>query len=317
MNLSTYDFDLERFNYNKNNLTNFLNNHKMDGIELLNPIDFKGKTISHELVKGIHLKYYPDWLHFWNNNTNVLLKQFKDWDTVEKYYGGKDRSIMIEHYRNEIKMANKLKVKYMVFHASHVDERHSFNYNFTYTDEEVIDAAADLLNEVFKGIHSNIPLLFENVWWPGFTMLSYDNALRLLNKVNYPNKGFMLDTGHLMNSNLNLRSESDGVNFIIDTVKNLRELKNLIKGIHLNCSLSGQYVLETINSTRGKEYTLPPLSEKMFMHVFNIDKHRPFTNSCVKKILDFVKPEYVIYELIASSLQELEEYIEIQDKACL
>lgn len=317
MNLSTYNYDVERFDCNKNNIINFLKKHKMNGIELLHPIGLDENIIPCNLVKGVHLKYYPTWLDFWNNNTQELLKQFKSLDVIEKYYGGTNREIMIEHYKKEIKMADKIGAEYAVLHVSHVQEKHVFNYDFTYTDEEIIDAASDLINEVFKGMDTNIKLLFENEWWPGFTMLSYENAYRLLDKVNYSNKGFVLDTSHLMNTNLNLKSEKQGIEYIINTVKNLGELKNLIKGIHLNCSLSGEYVMKKINSTRGKEFTFPPMSEEIFMHVFNIDSHKPFTDTCVKKLLDFIKPEYLVYELVASYIGELEKYIETQDAACL
>ena len=120
-----------------------------------------------------------------------------------------------------------------------------------------------------------------------------------------------------MNTNLHLKSEEQGIEYIINTVKNLGELKKIIKGIHLNCSLSGEYVMEKINNTRGKEFTLLPMSEEICTHVFNIDNHKPFTETCVKKLLDFIKPEYLVYELIASSIGELEQYIETQDAACL
>lgn len=317
MNLSTYNYDVERFHCNKNNIINFLKKHKMNGIELLNPIGLEKNIIPYNLVKGVHLKYYPTWLDFWNNDTEELLKQFKSLDIIKKYYGGTNRKVMIEHYKKEIEMADKIGAEYAVLHVAHVQEKHVFNYDFTYTDEEIIDAASDLINEVFKNMDTNIKLLFENEWWPGFTMLSYENTYRLLDKVNYPNKGFVLDTSHLMNTNLYLKSEKQGIEYIIDTVKNLGELKKLIKGIHLNCSLSGEYVMEKIKNTRGKEFTLPPMSEKIFTHVFNIDSHKPFTDICVKKLLDFIKPEYLVYELTASCIEELDRYINTQDAACL
>ncbi len=317
MNLSTYNYDVERFDCSKHNLVNFLRKNKMDGIELLHPIGFKENIIPAEVVKGVHLKYYPTWLDFWNNNTQELLKQFKSLGIIEKYYGGIDRQIMIEHYKKEIRKANEINAEYVVFHVAHVQEKHTYDYDFTYTDEEVIDAAADLINEVFDGIETNVKLLFENVWWPGFTMLSYNNACRLLNEVKYSNKGFMLDTAHLMNTNLQLKSEKQGIEYIINTIKNLGELKDLIKGIHLNCSLSGEYVMKKINSTRGKEFNLNPMDEEVFMHVFNIDNHKPFKDTSVKKLIDFIKPEYIVYEFVANSIKELEEYIQTQDVACL
>ncbi len=315
INFSTYNYDLEKFHYDSQNITRFLERHTMDGIELLNPIAWKKDILPSKIVKGIHLKYYPTWLDFWNNNKVAMLKQFKSMDVVEKYYGGIQRKIIIEHYRKEIEMASKIGAEYVVFHVAHVEVEHTYDYNFTYSDYEIIDAAAEVINEVFEKLDTNIKLLFENVWWPGFTMLDKSMAVRLLDKVKYANKGFMLDTSHLMNTNLYLKDEKQGIEYIINTINNLGELKSLIKGIHLNCSLSGEYVREQINNRKTKEFTLNPMSEEVFMHVFNIDRHKPFTDNSVKKIIELINPKYLVYELIASSLTELEEYIEVQDKA--
>lgn len=52
----------------------------------------------------------------------------------------------------------------------------------------------------------------------------------------------MLDTGHLMNTNPELQTEQDGIEYILKTVKALGEDRKLIRGLHLNCSLSGDYV---------------------------------------------------------------------------
>lgn len=315
INLSTYNFDLERFNYDSEKITNFLEKNHMDGIELLNPIGWKEEIIPKKIVKGAHLRNYPTWLHFWNNDKDSLLKEFKSMELVEKYYGGSDRKAIIEYYKKEIEMASRIGLKYVVFHVSHVEVEHIYKYNFTYSDEEVIDAAAELINEVFRDIDTDVELLFENLWWPGLTMLSKDMALRLLDKVEYQNKGFMLDTGHLMNTNVYLKNEKQGIEYIIDTIDNLGELRKYIKGIHLHCSLSGEYVMEQINNNKAKEITFSPISEEVFMHVFNIDNHKPFTDSSAKNIIEFIKPKYLVYELISNSIIELEEYIKIQNKA--
>ena len=44
-------------------------------------------------------------------------------------------------------------------------------------------------------------------------MLDKNTALTLLEKVNYENKGFMLDTGHLMNTNHYIENEEFGVKY--------------------------------------------------------------------------------------------------------
>ncbi|MDW8801143.1 TIM barrel protein [Clostridium sp. A1-XYC3] len=316
INLSTYDYDLEKFNFDSKQIMDFLEKHKMDGVELLNPVTWEESILPKKIVRGVHLKYYPTWLDFWNGNKKELLNQFKTKDMVKQYYLGNSREVMIRHYRKEIETATKVGAEYVVFHVAHVETEHTYDYKFTYSDNEVVHASIDLINEVFNGINTNVKLLFENMWWPGFTMLDKKIALELLDKVQYKNKGFMLDTSHLMNTNLYLKDEEEAVEYIINSVRNLGELKKLINGIHLSCSLSGDYVRYQIekNEKKDKEFSLNPISDELFMHVFRIDPHRPFTDKYVKKLIEFINPQYLVYELITNSMEQLEEYIETQDK---
>ncbi|MBI6871873.1 TIM barrel protein [Clostridium aciditolerans] len=315
INLSTYEYDIARFNYDINQLTSFLEKYDIDGVELLNPINWNENFLPKKVVKGIHLRYYPVWLDFWKDNRSELLRQFKNKDTIEEIYGGINKETIIEHYKKEIDVANKMGAEYVVFHVSHVQLEHVFNYNFTYSDCEVIDAAAELINEVFKDLNTNVKLLFENLWWPGLTMLDKNMAARLLDKVQYSNKGFMLDTAHLMNTNLQLKDERQAVTYLLNTINNLGELKPFIKGLHLNCSLSGKYVIEQMNNKIDmcKDTSFNEMLEKVFSHVSNIDRHEPFTDECVKDLIEYIKPEYFVYEFITSSLEQLEEYIKTQN----
>lgn len=316
INLSTYEYDLKRFNSDSQQLTSFLKKHNIDGIELLNPIMWDEQFLPKEIIQGIHLRYYPVCLDFFKDNKSELLRQFKNVDTIKKIYGGINREAVIEHYKKEIEVVNKIGAEYVVFHVSHVQLEHVFNYNFTYSDCEVIDATAELINEVFKDINTNVKLLFENLWWPGLTLKDKDMAARLLDKVKYSNKGFMLDTAHLMNTNFDLQDEKQAVKYLLKTINDLGELKTFIKGVHLNSSLSGKYVIEQMNKKKDmfKDMSFNEMSEKAFMHVSNIDRHKPFTDKCVKALIEYIKPEYLVYEFITSSLEQLGEYIKTQNE---
>jgi len=306
---------MDRFHCNSSEITNLLVKHNIDGIELLNSLVWDDNIIPSSIVRGVHLKYFPTWLDFWNNNKNELLRQFGSMEQVNNYYGGTNREILINHYIQEIKQADKIGAEYVVFHVAHSQVEHAYTYDFTYNDEEVIDATSELLNEVFKGLNTNIKLLFENLWIPGLTMLNKDMLLRLLEKVQYFNKGFMLDTGHLMNTNFDLTNEKEGIQYILDTINNLGELKTFIKGIHLNCSLSGEYVKNQIEANNKSKLPFNEMNENVYSHIMKIDMHKPFTDNYAKSLIDFIEPEYVVYEFITTSLEELGEYIEIQDKA--
>ncbi len=315
VNMSTYDQDLKRFNYSSKTMSSFLRKCELDGIEMLNPIMWKEESIPQKEIKGVHLKYYPIWLDFWKENKEEVLRQFKTMDKAKQYYGGTTRKAIIEHYKKEIEIATEIKAEYVVFHVSHIELEHAYNYNFTYSDSEVIDATIELVNEIFKDLDTDIMLLFENLWWPGLTLLDKKMVLRLFEGVKYRNKGIMLDTAHLMNTNLYLKDEREGIEYLVKTIENLGELKYLIKGIHLNSSLSGGYVLKEITRNRLEKPTFEEMNSNILKHIINIDCHKPFHHKDIVKVINMVNPQYVVYEFITSSVEQLEEYIAIQHRA--
>lgn len=316
VNLSSFEYDTDRFN-NRNNLINFIDKHNLNGIELLNPLSRDRNVIPDEIIKGVHLRYYPAWLDFWRGDEEALIKQFENVENINSYYEGSGREDIIDYLKREVEAANNIGAHYAVFHVSHAQLEHVFNYKFSYSDIEVIDASAEFVNEIFKGLNTNIKLLFENLWWPGLTMLDRNMADRLLSRVDYKNKGFMLDTGHLMNTNLTLGNEIEAIDYVVNTVKNLGELGKMIKGLHLNFSLSGQYVTDNVINKKFYPGDLTPakMNDSIYKHITSIDMHDPFTDNYARKIIREIEPEYLIYEFVSNSLEELEDYIEIQNTA--
>lgn len=115
-----------------------------------------------------------------------------------------------------------------------------------------------------------------------------------------------------MNTNFNIKDEKQGIQYILDTISNLGKTKSFIKGIHLNCSLPGEYVMEEIKKLSNCELIYDEIKESVPFHVMKVDMHKPFTDGYVN--IEFIKPEYVVYEFITRSLEEFEEYISIQNK---
>lgn len=317
VNLSSFEYDTGRFNYNRDNLISFLERYDLDGIELLNPLTMDKNIIPEEIVKGIHLRYYPAWIDFWKENRSELIRQFGSFENVVSYYGGRKREDIVDYLRKEILCADEMGAEYAVFHISHAQMEHVFNYKFTYSDREVIDASAEFVNGIFKGLDTKIKLLFENLWWPGLTLLDREMAYRLLERVEYKNKGFMLDTGHLMNTNIKLENEKQAIDYVLETVDNLGELGKLIKGLHLNLSISGRYVTDNVinKEYHPQELTISKMNENIYGHISSIDMHSPFTGNDVRKIIERIEPDYLVYEFVTNSLDELERNIMVQDRA--
>ena len=82
------------------------------------------------------------------------------------------------------------------------------------SDEEVVLAASEWINEAVSRVDIGYDFLLENLWWPGFKMTSPKITGLMLDKINYPKKGIMLDTGHLLHTNLILEDENQGMEYI-------------------------------------------------------------------------------------------------------
>ena len=314
-NLSNHETDLAKFICDKAVLEDFVRRHGFNGIELIQSGEWKESEIPSVLVKGMHMRFWPLWLDFWAGREKELLDQFGSMETVSQYYGGIDRSALVSWYKKEIRIAAKLNVEYVVFHISNVLPEHCFSYKFTYTDNEVTEAGIELLNEVMDGEDCRFRLLVENLWWPGLNFMNNTVTHRLIEGIKYQNKGFMLDISHIMNTNLELQSEDEAVEYILRKLTDMGSLAGLIKGIHLNSSLTGAYVKSQFNNDSillEKDFYKRYFDS--YTHVLKIDRHVPFESASIKKVLEFVNPEFLVYEFLTDNINLLEQYVKAQNK---
>jgi hypothetical protein len=315
MNISNHSYDLDRFSGDCTKIQGFLDRHNLQGLEMIQTSQWNKEVLPPCMIYGLHMRFWPIWLDLWRNNKAELMRQFGDADSYIHYYGGGSRDAIMEYYRNEIKTACDMDADYVVFHVSHLQLEHCYNYRFTYNDDEIIEAFIEMINELLDGIPAEFELLLENQWWPGLTLLDKNIANRLMRDIHYKNKGFMLDIGHLMNTNIELTSEVEAVSYILNMLENLEELASCIKGIHLNSSLSGEYVKSQL-----KENCYDPEESffnrycKVLEHISKIDMHIPFAHPSIKKVIDFVNPKYLVYEFLTESFGELERYVMEQNR---
>ncbi|MEL7564897.1 MAG: TIM barrel protein [Dehalobacterium sp.] len=318
-NIASSSRYLKWFNGDWNQIADFVKRNRLHGIELIIHHDQPDLTlIPPDLVQGLHLTYWPVCLDFLRQDKSALLKQFNNQENIHMYYEGNTPQCMVEHYRKELRIAEELKVKYVVFHVSHVELAHIYNWNFTYHDREVLDAFAELINEVFQDEDGEITLLCENLWWPGLNFLNPDATNRFIEKIKYQNKGFMLDIGHLMITNPRLKNSHEAVNYILDTIKNLGEVKNWIKGIHLNKALCGAYLQQDHSAKVEKLNQIENIWDRLLEardHILNIDKHVPFDHPCIREVIDLILPQYVVFEVESKNLPQFEQFITLQNQA--
>ena len=312
VNLSNYDSDNALVDNSSEQLRQFLHKHNLDGLEMMFCGSWDATFHRPEWMHGCHLRFWPWWLDFWRGDREALLRQFDSQESITACYGGSTREAWLDIYRANIRMAAAAGVKYLVFHVSNARVYELFNWQFSATSREIIEATIEVINLLATEIPEDTVLLFENLWWPGLTLRDKELTALLLKNINHRNNGIMLDTGHLMNTNPNLRTEEEGVEYILDTLKNLEEYGRFVRGIHLHKSLSGNYLqLSQANKSDRLQYTM----EEVMEHVLNIDQHQPFSSSAVRKIVDYVRPEFLVHEFMQHSLTDWEEKINKQRQA--
>lgn len=285
---------------------------KLDGIEQLiydNNMILKYK----ESTIGVHLEYWSYWIDFWWNNQQRLDYIFESNEEKKHYYKAQNIHEWIEYIKKNITLALNLKPQYLVWHVSEANVQEIFTYNFYYNDRQVLLATSEVFNEVAKIIPDNVLILFENLWWPGLRLNSMENVVYFFEKLKHNNVGIMLDTGHLMNTNINLTSELEASIFIKDIVNNLGSFASLIKGVHLNCSLSGQYQKKFIEQQfKFCEFD----KHRLWEHITKIDKHEIFQTKAPSFLIDYIQPQYVVHELAYDNLILLRNKIMAQSRNC-
>lgn len=289
----------------KADLQNFYKNLEIDGLELMLIEGLEvPKIITKEDINGLHLNFVPYWYDFWKQDEKALKNIFGTQAAWENFYGSPDPFILVEHLKKELDAADAFGVNYVVFHVSESAPDECLTYQMTHTDEEICDAAAEMINAALDGKNYHFDFLCENLWWSGLTMTKPNVVKRLMEQIHYEKKGIMLDTGHLLHTNRKLRTQDEAVTYIHDILDKNEELCRYIKGIHLQQSLTGEYVEEYLK--KDIDLTLP-YEEKMMLlypHIFQIDQHKPFTASGVKGLIEKIRPQYLTYELISENNAE-------------
>ena len=312
--------DQERFSGTED-LYSFLKQHGFDGVELMRVGTPDGGIITPERTVGFHLRFFTCWMDFWTGNREGILENFGTHEHCMQFYGSADRSVIADILRNDFEFAHELGASYVVLHVSHVNLSECLTYRFGYTDKDVIRATCELINSVLsENSDYRFELLLENLWWPGLTFTNPEMTKMLLDGIRYKKTGLILDTGHLMSCNLDLTDEKDGIAYVHAMLDAHKELSGRIRAVHLHQSVSGAYVRGVLNDLATGQRNLPAGDfferfGEVYVHILNIDRHKPFTSSAVSALVDRIAPEYLVYEFITRGRDELEQFIRTQDRA--
>lgn len=283
MNLTTDRCDLDRFS-GAADLQDFYTAFGLTGLELMPLAGDQDTFITPDMVTGVHLVCPADWMDM-------------------------DSDTLYASYRRDLAFAQRMRAEYVVFHVSQVSMQEAATYRFHHTDEEVIRACCQLVNRLMDDTDYTFYFLLENQWYPGLTFLRPEIVRMLLDGIHYPRTGLMLDTGHLMNTDLSLRTADEAVSYIHHILDGCEPYLPRIRGIHLNQSLSGAYVQDFLQKP------LPAFTDEndwvcyVYEHIFKTDQHRPFVANGVRELVERISPDYVTYEYISRSRDELADFL--------
>ena len=294
-------------------LESYLTERGLDGVELVWGGGAPEKEFPQALCVGYHLTFYPDWLDFWRGDQAALLKKFGSRAAYEAFYGGADQAAMLACFRRDFARAAALGAEYVVIHASDVSLEEGFTYRWLHSDRSVLDAAAELINLLLDGKEAPFAVLVENQWWPGLTLRQRAPAEALLASIACKNKGFVLDTGHLLHTNPALRDEKAAVRYIHETLDVLGPLAGQIRAIHLHKSLSGAYVREHTGFL-PQDLAADYLGRfgQSYAHIQRIDRHEPWTVPEIGTVIRRIGPQWLTHELAAPDFRQKCRALEMQ-----
>lgn len=204
-----------------------------------------------DLLVGYHLTFTGDWLDFYREDKAALRRRFGSLEAAYACFGGSDPALLLEGYRADLERAIALGAQYMVFHVTNASTEENYTFRWLHRDNEVIDAAAELINAMLPGEEAPFDFLVENHWGAGFTFTDPTQTERLLGAIRYPRTGIMLDTGHLMVTNPGIRTQAEGAQYIHQMLDRHGSLCSAVRGMHLHQSLSGAYIRRSTGRCRS------------------------------------------------------------------
>lgn len=283
MNFTTSSDDVDRYR-SQAELRKFYEEAGCDGLELMLMEEDKKKLLSPDMIVGIHAQCINDWIHT-------------------------DPEKLIPIFQRDFDYAEKAGAQYVVFHVTQVTGPESFFWQMTHSDEEVILAAAKLINAMLDRKNYSFYFLMENLWWPGLNFLNPSSTELLIDSVHYEKKGFMLDTGHFLHTNPNLNTQKEALAYLHAMLDQHEKLLPFIKGIHLHQSLSGSYIRNWLLQPHTLSSDPDIRMGQIFEHIFSVDRHLPFTDPAVSGLVKRIRPSYLTLEYITRNKEEHMDYL--------
>lgn len=302
--LSLIDSPYIDLEYNSSNqLRNFLKNVDIDGLEIIRCGG--SKAIQPDMVTGVHLPFFNFWMDYYNKNEKRVLREFGDSKVARKFYQYEPDELH-KYFLEDLEFAN-IHSEYAVFHVGDISNLDYLTKTYYYTDEEVLESSAKIINKMLDNSNFSKWLLFENLYFPGLQFNDIQLAKKFLSSIKYEKIGFMLDIGHLMNTNTSIKTEDEGWEYVEKVFRDFGSLKDYFKGIHLHVSVSGEDRERLQKNPPKLSKNFHKRFEEIYSYVSKIDQHEISTSYLARKIIDTISPEYLVLEYKATKRDEIEE----------
>lgn len=314
VNLSNVRYEIDRvLGGDTSALPAFFARHGLDGLELTLYEDWEPAQFPADWIQGVHLRFWPSWMDFWRGDREALAREFGSGAAWQASFG-KTRDAWIDFWRRHVREAARTGARYVVFHVSQARTSELYHRRHAYGSAEVIEATLELVNMVMNVLPEDCLLLYENLWWPGLTLLDPRLADHLLSGTHHQRTGLLLDTGHLMNTSTNLATEDEAVRYVRRVVRGLGGLRTSIYGMHLHRSLSGAFVRRRMAEAEREDLQPRGFSE-VFDYISHVDEHQPFRTAAVQALVEDVQPKFLVHEFIQDSMEDWEQKVHVQRHA--
>ncbi len=322
MNFSVYSGMLDRYK-DSEDIRNAYTKGGLNGLEVILAGEPDQGKILPDMVNGVHLYFHIFWMDYWLGNYERLDKEFDSREQWVEYYGGMDREAYLDCLRHDLAYAESVGAKYVVFHVSETTLRESYVYQYRYSDEEVIDAALEVINTLLDEREYSFDFLVENLWWSGLNLKDPALTRKMLEGIHSEKKGIMLDTGHYMNTSSELKTPEDAVAY----VHAMLDAHEAAGGSHY--PVGERSTSSDVSERRLCQETERRLEEAShglstisfyelfglaYEHACKIDLHQPFIGKGVKELMERINPIYITEEFDQKSREEYEAFVDAQSR---
>lgn len=271
-----------------------------------------------EFSPGVHLPYAIDWHRAWTGG--VFRDDFDTEEEIKYVTYGLTREEMISNIRLAIDCAATIEPEYGVFHAGNTNLDNVQHHDFSEGDDvRVLTDFAEMMNTVvstYPGGEPPFRLAFENLWWEGLKLRDPSEYRILSSKLEFDNWGFCLDTGHLMSTQPDSEDEESAIDAVLRVIDSYScDMMDRIKNVHFHYSATAEYRRTFKEEDRRKGENISAQIKRLRDHVSSIDRHLPFSSVRCREIIDMLKPEYVVHEMMGAGTGDAFKDLQQQLKA--